>query len=239
MNQTQELWQTIETLFTKTGVLSSTSTITNFNNDTKHNVMSWSDDTLGQTQQCVERFFFSNWQTKQQNIQSQVSTPCSEDYQFKREALETDSLKFCRTSFFFFKKKKNLVSSSHWPAGHFMNRESFGKTCDDMEQSMRQTMSKTNQLCSPYLKLLTMLSCWKHSKRMQMKPFSGCRFRWRLDRVQVYVRRSIVHVRKPNCCVYFVVMSSKTAGFAWQSRCMVHDKNRADGSDVDVQWYLR
>ena len=52
-----------------------------------------------------------------------------------------NSLTSARTS-----RKKALVSSSQWPTGHFMDRELLNKTCDEMEQPMRQAITKTNQL---------------------------------------------------------------------------------------------
>ena len=66
-----------------------------------------------------------------------------------------------------------------------------------------------------------------NSKRMQVRPISGCRFRWRPDRSQTYVRRSIVHSRKPNICAYFMAMQ--------ETNSYSHSSTEADIVSLDAR----
>ena len=78
-----------------------------------------------------------------------------------------------------------------------MKRELLGKTCDEMEQGMRQVNGQTCQLYSSHWKLQKTMSCWQQSKWLKIKPVQRRRFRCRPDRLQVYIKKSIVHFRKP------------------------------------------
>ena len=71
-------------LFTKLAS-STTSKITNFNNDTKRNLISSSYDMQGHAQKCVERFCeLANRTTDKLH---NVSTPCLDDHQFKTKTM--------------------------------------------------------------------------------------------------------------------------------------------------------
>ena len=55
-----------------------------------------------------------------------------------------------------------LVFDSHLPTGQFLwTVNCFGKPRDEMEQSMRQAISQTNQLYLTWWQQQTLLSCWK------------------------------------------------------------------------------
>ena len=116
---------------------------------------------------CFERFCERANKTAEK-VQK-VSTPFLDDHRTKKKNLNQweNSLTSARTS-----RKKALVPSSQWATGHFIDRELFNKTCDEIEQRMRQAITKTNQLQSPCRNLQTILSFWKQSKRMQILPVS-------------------------------------------------------------------
>ena len=99
------------------------------------------------------------------------------------------------------------------PTRQLMARELYGKTCDEMEQSVRQAIGNTNQLYSLSWKLQTILSCWEQRKQMQFGAFAGCRLRWRSGRLQVDVRTSIECSRKPDNCASAMVIQETHSCF--------------------------
>ena len=114
----------------------------------------------------------------------------------------------------------------------------IGKVRDAMEQGTPQAIGTVNQQESPYWTLQTMLSCGTQSERMQIRLFPGGRFHWKLGRLQVYVRRSIVHFRKPNICANFVVMQETSSCFAWlhRSRNHIGRQQSSNGYPVRSLW---
>ena len=119
-----------------------------------------------------------------------------------RELASENYLNFARTSC------SNVCTyGSCRPTGHFMDRELFGKTSDEVEQGMRQAIIQTDQPHSSNWKLQTISSYFGNTASDCKLGLFQDAISLETDRLQGYIKISIVQCRKPTLCANVMHMT--------------------------------